>query len=38
MKKFLEPTVEIINISAVDVITASEEWEVSVPEDGDNLD
>jgi hypothetical protein len=38
MKKFVEPTVEIINISAVDVITASEEWEVSVPEGGDNLD
>ena len=36
MKKFVEPTVEIIKNSAVDVITAS--WDFEVTEDGEDLD
>lgn len=38
MKKFLKPDVEVVTILTEDVITASEEWGITVPEEGEDLD
>lgn len=39
MKKFLKPDVEVVTILTEDVITASSaEWDITVPNEGENLD